>query len=123
MVPIHLQVPYVAAVSFVWTIILSMMRGSDTAPIEDEQTQTTQSTIEQPSAAAVSDNALREPSGKAADAVEEASRAITGAGKVAEGALTAGTGVPVGGILAVVRYLSIFLVSLCLFVRFIRYLH
>jgi hypothetical protein len=33
-VPVHLQVPYVAAVSFVWAIILSMMRGSDTGAVQ-----------------------------------------------------------------------------------------
>lgn len=106
-VPIHLQVPYVAAVSFVWTIILSMMRGSDTGTVEEKQDA--QATIEHPSATATVVTTGKgvvdeKESAQSASAVAPAPTAARSGGeKVLEGSVASGTGVPIGGILAVVR--------------------
>jgi tagatose-1,6-bisphosphate aldolase non-catalytic subunit AgaZ/GatZ len=35
-VPAHLQIPFCAGVSFIWTVILSMMRGSDTGAVRKD---------------------------------------------------------------------------------------
>ena len=114
-VPIHLQVPYCAAVSFVWTIILSCMRGADTGAVEE--TQAVEATVQvaevralegsgyppaadkQPAAASSCEGGK---SGIAA-AAPDATRAPAGAEKAPEGSVASGTGVPIGGILAVVR--------------------
>ena len=113
-VPIHLQVPYCAAVSFVWTIILSCMRGADTGAVEDTQAVEATTDVadvllieatpasDKPAAAASGTEGARSASASAPEAI----RTPAGAEKLPEGAVATGTGVPVGGILAVVRCLS-----------------
>lgn len=66
-VPTYLQIPFCAGVSFVWTVILSMMRGSDTGATvtEDDEAALPAAATQPQVAAATADKPAR-----AADAAE-----------------------------------------------------
>eukprot|EP00892_Ulva_mutabilis_P003305 jgi/Ulvmu1/1346/UM011_0074.1 len=71
-VPAYLQIPFCAGVSFVWTVILSMMRGSDTgaAAKEDEEVLVAAAAVDPQPAAA--DKRVREAGGAERGAPREA---------------------------------------------------
>lgn len=84
MVPMHLRIPFVAAVSFVWTVIISNMRGS----LEDHVTVT-------PTAMAVAAEPASSSSSMGSQAASMSAVAATGA--VAAAAAAASTAAAASG--------------------------
>lgn len=88
-VPTYLQIPFCAGVSFVWTVILSMMRGSDTGATvtEDDEAVLPAAAAQPQVAAAAADKPARAP-----DAAEGSTAATQHAEAAPEAGLTTAHG-------------------------------